>query len=143
MKHVVLTTLLLLIFGITIIGCRAIVAPEVKRALESESSIQKYTGPQTVEALMEAFDARYSSRAVNAKWSTASETSYGEKRHLEFTLVDMDAKYPREEWLQVLLNKGITIENFEAYNEYLNVRSDLILKEFHTKDDWETESEVY
>lgn len=138
MKHVVITTLPLLIFGITIIGCRAIVVPEVSRALDSEPSIEKYTGLQTVEALMEAFDARYSSRAVNTKWSTASKTSYGEKRQLEFTLVDVDAKYPREEWLQVLLNKGITIENFETYNEYLNVRSDLILKEFHTKDDWET-----
>ena len=138
MKHVVLTTLLLLIFGITIIGCRAIVAPEVRRALDSESSTEKYIGPQTVDALMEAFDARYSSRAVNTKWATASETSFGEKRHLEFTLVDVDAKYPREEWLQMLLNKRITIENFETYNEYLNVRSDLILKEFHTKDDWET-----
>ncbi len=138
MKHIVLTMPLLLIFGITIIGCRAIVAPEVRRALDSEFSIEKYTGPQTVEALMEAFDARYSSRAVNTKWTTASETSFGEKRHLEFTLADMDAKYPREEWLQMLLNKGITIENFKTYNEYLNVRSDLILKEFHTKDDWET-----
>ncbi|MXV76033.1 hypothetical protein F4Z99_17385, partial [Candidatus Poribacteria bacterium] len=138
MKYVVLTTLLLLIFGITIIGCRAIVAPEVRSALDSESSIEKYTGPQTVETLIEAFDARYSSRAVNTKWSTASESSYGEKRHIEFTLADMDAKYPREKWLQMLLNKGITIEDFETYNEYLNVRSDLILKEFHTKDDWET-----
>lgn len=138
MKHVVLTMPFLLIFGITIIGCRAIVAPEVRKALDSESSIEEYTGPQTVEALMEAFDVRYSSRAVNTKWTTASETSFGEKRLLEFTLADMDAKYPREEWLQLLINKGIMIQNFEAYNEYLSVRSDLILKEFHTKDDWET-----
>lgn len=138
MKHVVLTMPLLLIFGITIIGCRAIVAPEVRKALDSESSIEEYTGPQTVEALMEAFDVRYNSRAVNTKWTTASETSFGEKRLLEFTLADMDAKYPREEWLQLLINKGIMIQNFEAYNEYLSVRSDLILKEFHTKDDWET-----
>lgn len=138
MKHVVLTMPLLLIFGITIIGCRAIVAPEMRRALDSESSIEKYTGHQTVEALMEAFDRRYSSRTANTKWSTTSETSFGEKRHLEFTLVDMDAKYPRKKWLQMLLNKGITIEDFETYNEYLNARSNLILKEFHTKDDWET-----
>ena len=137
MKHVVLTTLFLLIFGITIVGCRAIVSPEMRRELNSESSMEKYTGPQMVEALMEAFDARYSSRAVNTKWTTASETSYGEKRHLEFTLVDMDAKYPREKWLQMLLNKGITIEEFKTYNGYLNIRSDLILKEFRTKDDWE------
>ena len=77
--------------------------------MNSESLMEKYTGSQTVEALMEAFDARYSSRAVNTKWATASETSYGKKRHLEFTLVDMDAKYSREKWLQMLLNKGIAI----------------------------------
>ena len=143
MKHVVLTMPLLFIFGITIVGCRAIVVPEMRSAPDFESSIEKYTGPQTVEALMEAFDARYSSRAVNTKWSTASESSYGEKRHLEFTLVDIDAKYPREEWLQMFLNRGITIEDFETYNEYLNVRSDLVLKEFHTKDDWETVKAKY
>ena len=143
MKHVILTTLLLLIFGIAIVGCSTIVEPEMRRALGHESSIEKYTGPQTVEALMEAFDARYSSRAVNTRWATTSEMPYDKKRHLEFTLVDMDTKYPREKWLQMLLNKGITIENFEAYNKCLKVRSDLILKEFHTKDDWETVKAAY
>ena len=143
MKHVILTTLLLLIFGIAIVGCSTTVNPEMRRTLDLESSVEKYTGPQTVEALMEAFDARYSSRAVNTKWATTSETPYDKKRHLEFTLVDIDAKYPREKWLQMVLNKGITIENFEAYNEHLNVRSDLILKEFHTKDDWETVKAAY
>lgn len=143
MKHVILTTLLLLIFGIAIVGCSLTVGNEMRKTLDTEFSIEKYTGPQTVEALMEAFDARYSSRAVNTKWATTSETPYDKKRHLEFTLVDVDTKYPREKWLQMLLNKGITIENFEAYNEHLNVRSDLILKEFHTKDDWETVKAAY
>ena len=32
-----------------------------------------YTGPQTVDALMRAFDTRYTSRASNAKWVTAME----------------------------------------------------------------------
>ena len=106
-------------------------------------TIEPYTGPQTVEALMEAFDARYSSRAANAKWATASETSYGEKRHLAFTLIDMDAKYPREEWLQMLLNKGITIETFKEYDGYFNIRSALLLKEFHTRDNWKTAKAEY
>ena len=131
MKHVVLTTLFLLISGITYVGCHIL--------LDLEPSTEKYTGPQTVESLMAAFDARYSSQAANTKWATASETSSGEKRHLEFTLTHIDAKYPREEWLQLLLNKGITIESFKAYNGYLNIRSDMVLKEFHTKNDWERE----
>ena len=124
-KYVVRITLLLLIFATVFVGCHAIL----------NLKIEKYTGPQTVEGLMEAFDARYSSQAT--KWATASETLSGKKRHLEFTLEHIDAKYPREEWLQTLLNKGGTIENFEAYSGYLNVRSDMILKEFHTENDWE------
>ena len=139
MKNIALMTLLLLILGVTFVGCNAILDTEVGRGLGSEAPIEPYTGPQTVEALMEAFDARYTSRASKAKWATASETSYGKKRHLAFTLIDMDAKYPREEWLQMLLNKGITIENFKAYDGYFNIRSALLLKEFHTKDDWERE----
>ena len=48
MKHVVLTMPLLLIFGITIIGCRATVTPEVRRALDSDidTRIQKYQKKQ-------------------------------------------------------------------------------------------------
>ncbi|MCY3548828.1 MAG: hypothetical protein OXH39_00090 [Candidatus Poribacteria bacterium] len=134
-KYVVRITLLLLIFVTVFVGCQAISNLEIRRELGFETPIEKYTGPQTVEGLMEAFDARYSSQAT--KWATASETSSGKKRHLEFTLEHIDAEYPREEWLQMLLNKGGTIENFEAYSGYLNVRSDMILKEFHTENDWE------
>ena len=143
MKNIALTTLLLLIVGTTFVGCNAILDPKVGRGLGSEAPIEPYTGPQTVEALMEAFDARYSSWAANAKWATASETSYGEKRHLAFTLIDMDAKYPREEWLQMLLNKGITIETFKEYDGYFNIRSALLLKEFHTRDNWKTAKAEY
>ena len=139
MKHVVLTTPLLLILGITFVGCHATVNPKIDREGTGFSDFDReLPGPQTVETLMEAFDAKYSSRAANTKWATASETYYGEKRHLEFTLADIDTKYPREKWLQMLLNKGVTIEKFKTYEECLNIRSDLILKEFHTKDDWET-----
>ena len=143
MKQVAPTTLLLLIFGITFVGCHTTINHEIRRELDSGSPIGKYTGPQTVEALMAAFDARYSSRAANAKWSGAIETSYGEKRNIEFTLVDMDAKYPRDKWLQMLLNKGVTIENFKDYDGYFNIRSDLILKEFYTEGDWETVSKTH
>ncbi len=131
MKHVVLTTLFFLISGITYVGCHM--------PLDMEPSTEKYTGHQTVEDLTAAFDARYNSQTGKTQWTTTLKTSSGEKRHLEFTLAHIDAKYPREEWLQMLLNKGITIESFKAYNGYLNIRSDLILKEFHTKNDWERE----
>lgn len=136
-KYVVRITLLFLIFVTVFIGCQAISNLEIRRGLGFETPTEKYTGPQTVEGLMEAFDARYSSQAT--KWATASETHSGKKRHLEFTLEHIDAKYPRKEWLQMLLNKGITIENFKDYSGYLNLRSDMLLKEFDTKNDWEKE----
>ena len=119
----------LLILGSAFVACY------LKTDLNVDTA--KYIGPQTVEALMGTFDGRYSS--TSAKWATTSETPSGKKRHLEFTLADMDAKYPRDEWLQLVLNKGITVENFKDYSGYLNVRSDIILKEFHTKNDWQRE----
>ncbi|MCY3743859.1 MAG: hypothetical protein OXH00_22830 [Candidatus Poribacteria bacterium] len=142
MKHIVLTTLRLLIVGIAFIGCGAISDHEMWRS-NFAAPTKKYTGPQTVEALMETFDERYTSHASNAKWAAGIETAHSEKRHIAFTLVDMDAKYPRKEWLQMLLNKGITIETFKAYDGYFNIRSALILKEFYTEDDWETVKAEY
>ena len=50
MKHVILTTLLLLIFGITFVGCHATVNPKIERELDSAASIENYSGPQTVES---------------------------------------------------------------------------------------------
>ncbi|MDE0681559.1 MAG: hypothetical protein OXI63_01470 [Candidatus Poribacteria bacterium] len=133
MKYITLTTLLLLVFGIAFIGCHGTSDPQIQKGL-----IDKYTGPQTIESLMEAFDDRYSSKASNAKWTMAIDISYGQKHQIDFTLVDIDARYPREEWLQMLLNKGVTIDNFEAYDRYLNIRAILIAKEFRTSDHWET-----
>lgn len=132
MRYTVPIFLLSLILGIIFVGCY----------LKSDFGVktEQYTGPQTVDALMEAFNARYSSTA--ARW--ASETSDGkQQRHIEFTLADMDAKYPRDAWLQMLLNKGITIENFKNYSGYLNIRADLILEEFYNDANWETVKAAY
>ena len=124
MRYTVHIFLLSLILGVIFVGCYL--------KLDSKVKTERYTGPQTVEALMKTFDARYSSH----ERTTTSEILHGEKRHIAFTLADIDAKYPREEWLQMLLNRGITIENFKTYSEYLNIRSDVILEEFHTENDW-------
>lgn len=126
MKYSVPIFLLSLIVGIIFVGCY----------LKSDfgEGTERYTGPQTVEALMNAFDEKYSS--ITTKWE--SEISNNGQRYIEFTLADMDAEYPRDEWLQTLLNKGITIDTFKTYSRYLNIRSDLILKEFYTGDNWET-----
>lgn len=125
MRYTMRIYLFLLILGIIFVGCYL--------KLDSKMQTERYTGPQTVEALMEAFDARYGSH----ERTTAAETLRGEKRHIVFTLADMDTKYPRGEWLQMLLNRGMTIENFKTYSEYLDIRADLILEEFYTENDWE------
>ena len=125
MRYTVRIFLFSLILGVIFVGCYL--------KLDSKVKTERYTGPQTVEALMKTFDARYSSH----ERTTTSEILHGEKRHIAFTLADIDAKYPREEWLQMLLNRGITIENFKTYSEYLNIRSDVILEEFYTENDWE------
>ena len=70
------------------------------------TSNKKYTGPQTVEALMAEFHG-----------------SYG-KRTRRF-----DDRYPPEQWLQMLLNKGVHIENRAEYSAYMTIRGELIASE--------------
>ena len=45
----------------------------------------------------------------------------------QFTNAEIDARYPRKAWLQMLLNEGITIENFGEYVSYLSKRHTLAL----------------
>ncbi len=135
MKLVVLNIFLLLIIGITLVGCQGITYYDVET--------DTYTGPQTVDALMKAFDKRYTSRASSAKWAAAKETSLREKRSIEITLKSMDAKYPRQEWIQMLINKGFTIEKFKDYDRLLNLRVDIIIKEFLSGDDFEIAKETH
>lgn len=142
-----------------------------KSALDSR---EKYTGPQTVQALMKAFDGIYNrnhlkttvivSRKAGSGTSSISTLyestlydgihskttisgpssifiqttgevnlsrmfdSTAEKMHVsQFTNAEIDARYPREAWLQLLLNKGITIKNFGEYASYLSKRHTLAL----------------
>ena len=77
---------------------------------------ERYTGPQTVEGIMEKFDGGYS-------------------RHHTDTVAD--AKYPRNEWLAMLQDKGITIEKNQDYWRYLQIREDLARLE-NDPDAWES-----
>jgi hypothetical protein len=69
------------------------------------SEPEKYTGVQTVSALMEAFDADYRSGYTNAS---------------------AEEKYPREEWLAMLLKKGLRVGDYSDYSLYMNLRSNLV-----------------
>ncbi len=63
-----------------------------------------YEGPQTVSALRENFDGKYGSHGP----AIAAD--------------EMDAKYPREEWLQLFIDKGYAILDHNDYREALNLR---------------------
>ena len=68
---------------------------------------EKYTGPQTVEALMETFEA-YDRQGVQGDTPEADE------------------KYPRAEWLAMFLEKGGAIRNYTDYSHWLGIRGNLI-----------------
>lgn len=55
----------------------------------------------------------------------------------------MDAKYPRQEWLQMLINKGFTIEKFKDYDRLLNLPADLMMEEFHSGDNFEIAKDTH
>ena len=75
--------------------------------------LEKYTGPQTVEAVMEAFDEKYA-RGEGA--------------------VKLDEKYPRAEWLAMLLNKGVMFGDYSDYSLFMNDRWNLV--SFEENGDW-------
>ena len=96
---------------------------------------EKYTGPQTVEALMETFEA-YDRQGAQGETPEADE------------------KFPRAEWLAMLLEKGGVIRNYTDYSHWLGIRGNLIGFErdgnwiegtqgVPPMDDWETFKAAY
>ena len=95
------------------------------------TSPTKYEGPQTVEALLENF------------------------REKVGTNPEVDEKYPQAKWLQMLLEKGVTIENDRDYSRCMSMRWRLVFLEHQPKewgsgkfgipptDDWETYKTAY
>ena len=126
-----------------------------------------YTGPQNVQELMKALDVDYNkSRAktrvsVSGKFTTKTTrvdkvtdpktTTYSS----DLTIREIDARYPRAEWLQLLLDKGITIEDSLEYASLLSKRYTLALLEDNPDlrqsgfldlpptDNWETYKAAY
>lgn len=94
----------------------------------------KYEGPQTTEAILSEFADKY-----NTTWETP----------------EIAEKYPQIEWIQMLLDKGITIENSSDFFWYQEPRRELIRIEndpsmwmsgalgIPPTDDWETYKNAY
>ncbi|RKU14844.1 hypothetical protein C6501_07695 [Candidatus Poribacteria bacterium] len=68
---------------------------------EEETEPEKHEGPQTVEALLNSFEEM-------------------------LVYPEIDEKYPQSEWVQMLLNRGIVIEDFADYSGYLSARQNLV-----------------
>ena len=118
---------------------------------------KKYTGPQDAQELMDALDSDYNTGLLKAEVSVFRKV--GEKKitthSSNLTIREIDARYPRAEWLQLLLDRGITIENFHNYSVHLLKRHTLAFLEDNPDirhleildipptDDWETYKAAY
>ena len=134
------------------------------------SSYKRYTGPQNAQELMKALDADYN-KAVSKRLPETKviisdgslvirngeileqpeTTTYSS----DLTINEIDARYPRAEWLQLLLDKGVTIDNSDEYASLLSKRYLLALLEDNPDlyeagysgipptDDWKTYKAAY
>ena len=96
------------------------------------STTEQYAGPQTAAALMAAFDAAYTEGHPKTTVTVSREGKRAEIKS-EWTEAEIDARYPRAEWLQLLLDKGITITRLGDYAVYLSKRHTLALLEDNPK----------
>ncbi len=134
------------------------------------ASYKRYTGPQNAQELMKALDEDYnkalSKRLPETKviisdgslvirngeiLERPKTTTYSS----DLTIDEIDARYPRAEWLQLLLDKGVTIDNSDEYASLLSKRYLLALLEDNPDlyeagyrgipptDDWETYKAAY
>lgn len=112
---------------------------------------------QNVESLRDAYDTHYDkklesySRDVNHKKDGNTILSY----KIPLPIEEVDKKYPRDEWIQLLLDEGIRINSFSQYRAYLLQRDSLMQIEKNPKvwssglfnidptEDWETYRKAY
>ena len=103
-------------------------AAELKNEITSPPRTQDYTLLQTVKELRAAYDEGYDRKhkrtnvRVFYKVQDTEMFAYDEN----IPLAEVDAKYPRDAWLQMLLDEGVEIENAKAYWEYLFLRDTLV-----------------
>ena len=119
--------------------------------------IEKYTGPQDAQELMKTLDADYNRghRKTEVRLSRKDNGTETESYSSNLTISEIDARYPRAEWLQLLLDRGIIIENLYEYASNLSQRHALALLEDNPNlwesgvfdiaptDDWETYKAAY
>ena len=135
-KNVVKMLTFLTVLGIISFWVSPMHAQTVKTFIESiegkspkpPTISEAYDGPQTVKGLMNAFDAAYNQKFSKAKVIAifGDDVVYSSELAISG---EIDARHSRVEWLQMLLQRGITIENFEDYRIYLSKRHTLAFLE--------------
>lgn len=108
-----------------------------KLTKDPQSTIRDYTGPQTAQALLKTFDEIYNNNhlettvtaIVYRRTDSGTIQKKGKQHVSEFTNQEIDIRYPKAEWLQLLLDNGITIESFREYAYYLSKRYTLAFLE--------------
>ncbi len=126
--------------------------------VKSETWVETNSDSNSVQSLIDRYDSVYNERhaaiTINNTYvlNGVEILKYSGKL---LPLSDLDERFPRSEWLQTLLNKGVSIENIDDYCRYLNAR-DMLLR-IHNKPDvwtsglfdipatesWETYQEAY
>ena len=131
--------------------------PDFPKAPSPPIFFKDFTVLQTVKALRNAYDEKYNERyaITSGSVSYAREGTTVFKYEVPLPMSEVDGKYPRDEWLQMLLDKGITIDNFEEYWTYLSKRNELMELEKNPEvwssslfgiaptEDWETYKDAY
>lgn len=121
---------------------------ELKEPTSYES--MKYSGPQTAQELMNAFNESYNHKhlrtivsafpkasSVEIKPEKAKQRNTWSKLLLQkgisssFTITEIDTRYPRHAWLNLLLEKGITINYLFDYLYCMADRYQLAFLEDH------------
>ena len=111
------------------------VPPDITVAINVKTlPLRRYEGPQTTEAILAEFREKY-----NLTWETPETAE----------------KYPQAEWIQMLLDRGIAIEDYGDFVRYQEPRHDLTRLEndpdawsagafgIPPTDDWETYKDAY
>ena len=98
------------------------------RSPAPDSVPEAYDGPQTVKGLMNAFDAAYNQKFSKARVMAIFDGGVVYSSELAIS-GEIDARYSRVEWLQMLLQRGITIADFDDYRIYLSKRHTLAFLE--------------
>lgn len=93
-----------------------------------DTTPERYEGLQTVKGLMNAFDAAYNQKYSKAKVIALCKDGVVYSSELAIS-GEIDARHSRIEWLQMLLQRGITIEDFNDYRIYLSKRHTLAFLE--------------